>query len=183
MTQVPADVSAKADQIRSGLAHQTEQIESNDDLTPQARQRLLNEARATAKESMSELRDSWRGRAEASANASVSDLFGHGSGYAGTDAISSRDAQDRASRLETQSDALDLLSRAQLTGDEVLAGAVVAEAWRRSQANMFGHGWLHVLDAYAAGDASRAAKVAKLRASARQTDRSFDLQTVATFSI
>src|SRR4051812_10593917 len=60
---------------------------------------------------------------------------------AGADAVSFRDAVDRADRLENQDAALQALGTAELSGDQVLAKAIVLRAW---QAN-----WDTVVERYA----------------------------------
>ncbi len=56
-------------------------------------------------------------------------------------AVSLRDAQDRAARLADEQEALDLLARAERSGDEVLARAVVERSLEQL--------WLAPLNAYA----------------------------------
>jgi len=180
MAQVPADIVSRAEQIRVGLQTRSTEIATDRDLTPEARQRLTDEAHKDAKARMDKLRDDWRGGADGATSGVLSEILKAGS-YSGTDAISSRDAQDRASRLESHQEGLELMSRAQMSGDEILEGAIVAEAWRRSKTDVFGAAWGQVLNAYAERDSVRAGRVARLKDSARQSNREFDMSTVLTF--
>lgn len=182
MTAVPSDIESKADRIRSHFEAESQAIQSNPDLTPDASRRLISEAHASAKSDMKELRDSWRGSSNDAASKALADILKGGS-YTSTDAISSRDAQDRAARLESQPDAIELLTRARLSGDDVLVGAIAAEAWRRSQTVFLGAGWLRVLDTYIDGDSVRASRVARLKEAGSQPNGEFDLQTTLLFSL
>lgn len=59
-----------------------------------------------------------------------------------TASVSYRDAQDRAAGLDDDGDAARLLTRAEASGDELLARAVAQVAWT--------NGWGDILDAYLA---------------------------------
>ena len=69
-------------------------------------------------------------------------------------AISFRDAQDRAAKLERPEQGLELLNRADRGGDEMLARAVVEHA--------IDHGWVDVLNAYADRRPGTEAKLQRL---------------------
>ena len=77
-------------------------------------------------------------------------------------ALSFRDAFDRANKITDQKDAMTALGSARLSGDTVLARAIVMRAW---QAN-----WREVIDAYAIGNPSVASQIAELNAIRDQLD-------------
>jgi hypothetical protein len=66
----------------------------------------------------------------------------------GDDAISVRDAFDRAAQLQSPDEAHALLRRAQVTGDDHLANAVAATAFDNSAGFVGGEAWAAVLDTF-----------------------------------
>ncbi len=67
----------------------------------------------------------------------------------GVDAVSFRDAQDRAAQLEDAQQAAVLLDRAVQSGDHHLAQAVAEKAYSNAS-GLFGGQWADVLNQYAA---------------------------------
>jgi hypothetical protein len=63
-----------------------------------------------------------------------------------TAVIAHRDAQDRAARIKTPAEAVELLRRAERAQDESLAQAVMEVAWQR--ASDVAPGWVPIVEAY-----------------------------------
>ena len=80
----------------------------------------------------------------------------------GADAVSFRDAVDRADRLENPDAALKALGNAELSGDQVLAKAVVMRAWQAD--------WSTVVDQYAVNHPTVTDKLAELSALRQSLD-------------
>ncbi|MAS06195.1 MAG: hypothetical protein CL534_16145 [Ahrensia sp.] len=78
----------------------------------------------------------------------------------GADAVSFRDATDRADKLDTAEAAMKALGNAELSGDTILAKAVVMRAWQAD--------WGQVVDQYAVTHPTVTDKLAELGA-LRQT--------------
>ena len=135
-------------------------------LTPEGKRQRMAAAYLRAEEAMNKLRSSWREGAQASAQVLNRDIFGAAS-TAGVDAISARDADDRAAQLQTADEALPLLSRAEENGDKVLARAIAQRAYRE-RGNPFG-GWGLVLEAYTENRPDVARKLSELEAARRDT--------------
>lgn len=76
------------------------------------------------------------------------------SATSGADAVSFRDASDRADKLDNADTAMRALGNAELSGDNVLAKAVILRAW---QAN-----WTAVVDRYAVNHPTVTDKLAEL---------------------
>ncbi|QEM47176.1 hypothetical protein [Mycolicibacterium grossiae] len=81
-------------------------------------------------------------------------VFGTAADSAGADAVSFRDAVDRASKLDNDEAAAKLLGTAELSGDTILAKAVVMRAWEAR--------WNDVVDHYAVNHATVADTLAEL---------------------
>lgn len=102
-------------------------------------------------------------------------LFDRSPSMAGSDAISARDAADRAEQLRTPADAAKLLGRAHATGDTALAGAVAAHA--------HGQGWGQVVATHAATSRARQAAYDGLMASGAPGGRSDQMTRRMVFSV
>ncbi len=65
-----------------------------------------------------------------------------------TEAISTRDAQDRAALIKGPQDAAALLERAEQNGDQVLARAIARHAVEQSRVGLQGEQWGAVLASF-----------------------------------
>ncbi|MEM6109507.1 hypothetical protein AAHS21_25230 [Mycobacterium sp. 050272] len=81
-------------------------------------------------------------------------VFGTAGASTGADAVSFRDAVDRAGQLDSVEAAAKMLGTAELSGDAVLAKAVVMRAWESR--------WDVIVDKYASTHATVADKLAEL---------------------
>jgi hypothetical protein len=146
MPAITEDVSDKAGAIQRNLASSVAAVRENAELSTDGKVRRLARAYRDASRAMNKLREDWQGKAAVDSRSLGRDLFGTASAV-GADAISVRDADDRAARVERVGDALDLMHRAHENGDEVLVRALAQRAYRE-RSNPFGGGWAPVLDTY-----------------------------------
>lgn len=162
MAVVPGDIADKAESIRNRLESTVKAVKADADLTPEGQHRKIDEAHQSAKSQMDELRVGWKATKEKNAESAVREVFGapHASG---ADAISVRDAEDRASSLETANEARDLMARAKRNGDTTLERAIAREAYQRNNDQLGGHHWAQILDDYIADRPVAAKKLQALR--------------------
>lgn len=162
MPEITEAVAAKASEIQAQLSTVSQNVRTNGELTSAGRERALAIAYMAAKDAMDTLVETWQGTSETTASQLAKDLFG-AIDARGADAISLRDAGDRAAQLETPEAALILLARANNTGDEVLARAIAEHAWSQ-RSTFFGGPWRAVVDAYAVERNEVATKLEELNA-------------------
>ncbi|WP_017936063.1 hypothetical protein [Nocardioides sp. Iso805N] len=180
MPDIPEDVATKAADIQVAFNADAELHRNNADLTPDGRIRRLAIAYLSAKAQMDELQTSWAGTSAINAETIDRDVFG-APNVVGADAISSRDAADRASRVESPEDGMRLLQQAERTGDEILARAVAQYAYDQ-QGVVFGSGWTDVVDAFASRRPEVAQKLTDLAAATR-ANLDASLTAAFTFSL
>jgi protein required for attachment to host cells len=120
-------VRAQAARIQTNITVETAAIEKDQNLSPAGRQEAVNTLKNRSKESMTALRaeetriaTEWRDSLRRSVMGTV--------GSDSASIISYRDAQDRASRLESSDDAAKVMDRALTSGDTTLARAVAEVA-------------------------------------------------------
>jgi hypothetical protein len=114
-------------------------VQNDPKLSDEYKNEEIQRAGVTFKQKLAALKDGEMVAIQSRKDALVRDLFG----YTTTDPsniIAYRDAQDRAERLENQTAALTVLTRAQQSGDKSLASAVLLRA--------FDAGWDQVALAY-----------------------------------
>ena len=167
ISQATAD---KAATIQARFNSQVTSIRDDRGLTPEGKQRSLAQAYLRADEEMTKLRESWQGSTSTDSVTLARDIFGAAS-TAGADAISARDADDRATRLEQPNEALELLIRSEENGDGVLARAIAQHAYRNynQQGDILGRHWATVLDKYLETRPDVAEKLEKLSAARRDS--------------
>lgn len=107
------------------------EVQADTDLTTEAKSRRLAQAYVKAAAELGDLRAEERDRLARREAELERHLFG--ALNRPEDAISSRDAQDRAERLTTPAEAGEALRRAEQADDQVLAGAITHHAVRRSR--------------------------------------------------
>lgn len=180
MPEIPQNIQQAAGNIQANFNATVTAIRSNGDLTEEARLRRLAQAWTNAEANMGTLRHSWQGTSQVSAESLSKQVFG-AADTSGADAISVRDADDRASRLEDAGDALSLLRRAEDNGDVVLSRAIAQHAFGRRN-EFFGGDWAGVVDAYSAAHPEVAAKILEL-ANLRTDSINTGLASAFVFSI
>ncbi|QSZ54496.1 hypothetical protein RI444_07650 [Paenarthrobacter sp. AT5] len=132
-----------AEKLRADQRQQIEAIRANRNLSPEGKRAQIASVYLRAKKEVAKLEQQ---EATARANRIHSlrkSVFGLGLGYqSAQDMISYRDAQDRVASLghDDEDKASQLLDRAELSGDTVLASAVVNRALEA--------GWVNVANAY-----------------------------------
>lgn len=165
-TPVSAPLIEQADRIRQNAETAYGQIRSNGDLTVDAIRARLAAVYLDAKTRMDSLHAEATDGYQASWQKALIAAFGT-SDLASTAAdraalsLSYRDAQDRAAALDSDRAAADLLSRANDTGDELLARAVAQRAWEMG-GQLGGVGWGDVLDTFTSTRPRAAAAIATL---------------------
>jgi hypothetical protein len=107
-------------------------LQADTDLTPEARDRRLAQEWKTTRGALDRLQAKETARLTSRVRDLEVRLFGPTHSEV-TDAISMRDAQDRASQLLTPAEAAELLSRAEQNGDQVLARAVAQRVAAQSR--------------------------------------------------
>jgi hypothetical protein len=146
MTEAIAD---QASQIATERDRVVERIMADQNLSPAGKQRAVARAHQQAVNAMDALKANFQGGAVITADELGKRLFG-AQQVTGADAVSMRDAHDRAAQVEDPGEARNLLEAAHMYGDEHLAKAVGHKAYQMSQTPLFGPAWAPVLEAYAA---------------------------------
>lgn len=167
MPEIPADIQQQAGDIQDRFNKTVTAIRSDGDLTEDARTRRLAVAHKSAEGEMDRLRQRWGGGASVSAESLTRQVFG-ASAVSGMDAISARDAGDRASQITDADEALRLVRWSMDNGDDVLAQAVARHAFDR-RGEFIGGDWGGVVDAYAEARPAIAEKLTELANVRRDT--------------
>jgi hypothetical protein len=147
MNAVPDGTAQKAADIQRRFNQAVAATQSDGKLSAEGRRNQLAAYYRDAVTAMKTVRESFEGSEEQTAHDLTIDMFGSASSL-GADAISARDADDRAAQLQTRDEALALLTRADSNGDQVLARAIALRAFTETQQPLSGRAWGPVLDAY-----------------------------------
>jgi hypothetical protein len=159
---------AKAEAVLEPYNAAITSIRSNGDLSDQGRVTALARAYVEAEDAMVAVRES-RAEVKLTNKADlVREIFGS-AGTSGADAISARDADDRASQLDGGREASVLLERAEANGDTVLARAIAQKAYSEGHETFGGGDWSDVLDAYVTKRPELAVKIQELNENQRHT--------------
>lgn len=138
----------RAHDIRTQYEADVERVRNNAQLSAVGKQQQLAAAWKTATTAMDGHRVTFDGASTLTANDQRRRVFG-ADNVTGADAVSMRDAFDRAALLQSGDEALALLRRAELTGDDHLARAVASTAFDNSAGGFIG-AWTRVVDAFTA---------------------------------
>ena len=146
-------VEAAAD-LQQRHAQAVDRIRSREDLTPAAKLDRLRAVQDEHASAMAQLQQSANTETAVQRGRLYQQAFSSQNlpGDPSTLVVSVRDAQDRASRITDPKDAVALLQRAELSGDEALARAVAEHAFTQTK-NLNGLGsepWGEVVETYAA---------------------------------
>jgi hypothetical protein len=147
MPRITQGAIDQAEGIRQTLANAIDRARNDQTLSPVGRTQRIAAAWQQASTAMGGVRINFEGGSALNAQDIQRQVFGADS-VSGADAISTRDAADRAAQLPNADEALSLLDRAELTGDDHLARAVAAHAYQASQDWLGGQDWSRVVDAY-----------------------------------
>jgi hypothetical protein len=150
MPKVNQQFVNRAHDIRSQYEADVERVRNNPQLSAVGKQQQLAAAWKTASTAMDGHKTTFNGTQTLTATDQRRRVFG-ADNVTGADAVSMRDAFDRAAQLQSGDEALALLRRAELTGDDHLARAVAATAFDKSAGGFIGAAdWTAVVDAFTA---------------------------------
>lgn len=169
MSQIPQAIADKAAAIQAELQRSADAFRSNGDLNQEARFRGIATAYAVADKQMTVLRESWEGDAEQTTTDLRRAAFGSVAS-SGADAISARDADDRAAQLEDPIEAARLLDRADRNGDDSLARSIAMRAFEELYSAFGDRRWVDVLEAYVETRPRLAPKIDQLLEMQRSAD-------------
>jgi hypothetical protein len=178
MPEIPQNIQTKAGAIQAAFNASVTETRSNGDLTEDARLRRLARAWTQAEVEMGTLRQAWQGTAQVSVESLTKQVFGN---PPGTDALSMRNADDRAAQIDSAEEALRVLERADVNGDDVLARAVALHAFERRN-EFLGGDWAGVVDTYASTRPDVAGRILEL-ANLRRDNLNTSLSSAFVFSI
>lgn len=150
------------EQIHAAYNRKVEQIRARQDLTPQARQVAIARAHTAASEQIGQLRDTARQQYQERRETLEKRLFGQRE-VSGVDALSARDARERAARFTHPDEALAAYKRAQRDGDKDMMRAL--GNWAADQAAMphLGESWRPLVEHHAAATPGYAQNLEELR--------------------
>lgn len=156
----PTENARRASEAQARYKQRLEAIRQDARLSDHARREDITEAYRAVQEKVDGYREADRSDFEARRIELERRAFGLGSPNLthGIDAVSARDASDRAAKIPITGgdEALELMERARLNGDAVLEKAVAAEAYRK--------GWVKVIDEYASTHPEFVPQLAELQA-------------------
>ncbi|MFS0883977.1 hypothetical protein [Aeromicrobium sp. 179-A 4D2 NHS] len=187
MPDIPQEVVDQVGRIVSAYDLQIASIRTDPELSPAGRATRLAQLYWATQAEVEQIRERWERTAADSASSltrelfgtpsasgadAIRSLFGEAPTRTGADAISTRDADDRVSRIEDPNEAIRLLERAEINDDEVLVRAIARRAYEHASSGFLGGGWSPVLDAYLEKRPDVAAKIQQLEAARRSDLRS-----------
>lgn len=150
------------EQIREQYNRQIERIRAREDLTPQAKQVSMARAYQAATARLDAARQTDRQQFEDRRATLEKRLFGNRE-LSGADAISQRDARERASRYTHPDEALAAYKRAQRDGDRDMMRALGSWAADQAALPLLGEAWLPVVEEHAAATPGYAQNLQELR--------------------
>jgi len=166
----------EAVRLRKTYTAEQDRIRGDKRLSEPQRQRALARTYRSARTRMNELKAQEAEQLPQLQRQLERQLFDHSASsgwFDAAEAISVRDAQDRAARLASPQEAMEAMRRAEDTDDYVLAGAVARRAAMQARSSWGGQAraWQQVADQYvdAMGHGSIAGELAGARAA--QADR------------
>ncbi|MGY1778767.1 hypothetical protein [Geodermatophilus sp. SYSU D01036] len=129
----------RAERVQQRYANHAARLRADSDLTEHARQRRLADAWVAARRELDALREEEHRRLAARECDLEQRLFGltQTGADSASQAISARDAQDRAARVTGPAEAAELLERAERNADSTLARAIAHHALQQSRTAAF----------------------------------------------
>lgn len=121
------DHRQQAEQVGNRYSAELSEIDRDPDLTPEGRDRRKQEAYDRAKRDMGQLMSAERDERDGRRKSAERQLFGLGVSPSPADAISLRDAQDRAGRMGLD-EINSGMQQALRSGDQTLAAAILSRA-------------------------------------------------------
>lgn len=147
--------------LRAAYRQALDDIRGDASLSELGRQQLIARAWRNTKDELARLSQVDFDSQVARFNDLERQVFGT-SAVSGADAVSFRDATDRAHKLDNAAAALTALGTAELSGDAILAKAIVLRAWAA--------GWTDVVERYAITHPTVTDKLAELGALRQNLD-------------
>ena len=139
---------ATPDSIRAERDRTIARVRSRRDLTQQARQVAIARAHQDAEAKMQALLQEDTERYHRQRNLLERKLFG-GDDSTGYNALSARDAREKAAKLTDPREAQEAFQRAQRAGDSDMVKAIAAHAADQAQVPVLGNVWQPIVSAYA----------------------------------
>ncbi|NED31971.1 hypothetical protein [Streptomyces sp. SID8499] len=177
MTDYQQRFNASAESIRTDFQRNLEAVRNRRDLNTQARQTAIARAYAKARDGLNGIRQQEADYVTRQRNYLERKLFGNTDDIHGTNAVSSRDARERAAKLTTPDEAAQAYNRAQRDGDTALARAIAAQAADYAASVGAAPGWEHIVRHYA-GSRPGLADAHKELAELREPGLGFDFRYV-----
>ncbi|WP_461164944.1 hypothetical protein [Arthrobacter sp. R4-81] len=148
--------ATEAEKIRTEQRDSIEAIRANRNLSPEGKKAQIARVHLQAKNEITKLERQEAGNRKARINDIRKQVFGLTGYQSAQDVISYRDAQDRVAGLGTQDEqkAMALYDRAELSGDSILAAALVNRALEA--------GWLNLANTYIEANPYKGAMVEEL---------------------
>lgn len=141
------------DEIRKRYTTRVADIQGRKDLSDAGRARQLARLFVKASDDMRAARAATEAARRSREKHLLRRLFGNPNSHDATSVVSFRDAQDRAERLKTPTEAAELVARARRSGDTLLARAVAMRALDMAIGNpAAANGWGSVLDTWSADE-------------------------------
>jgi len=139
LVKLDESIDRQAEQIRVSRGRAVEAVERNTELNELAKRQRLDQARDTAKEHMSRLKQEYLDSREAAIEGTRRYLFGSAPSGSKDPAklMAWRDARDRAARLDDSHDAEHALRQALEVGDSEQAEAIVSHAYEKGWGNVW----------------------------------------------
>ncbi|ANJ07152.1 hypothetical protein [Streptomyces parvulus] len=150
------------EQIREQYNRKIEKIRGREDLTPQAKQVAMARAHQTAAEQIAAVREADQRQYEQRRQTLEKRLFGNRE-LSGTDALSARDARERAAQYTHPDEALKAYQRAQRDGDKDMMRALGSMAADQAALPVLGQAWYGLVEAHAAATPGYAGNLEELR--------------------
>ncbi|MEU9557359.1 hypothetical protein [Streptomyces fumanus] len=150
------------EQVHNAFSRKIEQIRARQDLTPQARQVALARAYKTAADQIASIRETDR-QQYTERRATLEQRLYAGRQVTGTDALSARDARERAAQYTHPDEAQAAYQRAKRDGDRDMMRALGNWAADQSALPALGEAWLPLVEQHAANTPGYAETFNELR--------------------
>ena len=150
------------DQIRESYNRQIEKIRAREDLTAQAKQVAMARAHTAAVTKLNDAYQADRQQYDTRRTTLEKRLFGNRE-LTGTDALSARDARERAATYTNPDEALAAYKRAQRDGDRDMMRALGSWAADQAALPILGDAWRPIVETHAEATPGYAANLEELR--------------------
>ncbi|TXS51607.1 hypothetical protein [Streptomyces sp. t39] len=152
-----------ADKIRATRDRQLTNIRARQDLSAHAKQVAIARAHATAERNMAELLEADTAAYQRQRSYLERKLFG-GDDSTGYNAMSARDAREKAATYTNPQEAAEAFHRAQRAGDTDMVKAIASHAADLASTPVFGQAWQPIVSAYSETNSSKRDTYQKLSA-------------------